>query len=279
MEQKEAEYQEFKKKYEEVLSVNKDVESIVNQKVESFKQELVTKREEVEHLRQLLDEKDKVIRTISVAHTHYKQKLESIKEELMYYQNEKENLSKKLTTMEKGDSKSAFSVNKSLTDQNKKLLGTIMTLLNSTRASKKKNLSNSVKNSTVLLSKARRLSAPSPSKKRKSSKRKIKKLEFSAGSKKSKLLKRGRNIVPNETAPFPMMFQQFTPLMSTSKDKNLQMYTQKFRTEKHDLLEANAKIQALQKYINKLKQENTKAKEKYRKMRSVIQNFNLGNFR
>lgn len=50
------------------------------------------------------------------------------------------------------------------------------------------------------------------------------------------------------------------------------MYTQKFKTDKHDLHEAQVKNMALQKIVNKLKGENTQVREKYRRMHKIIDN-------
>ena len=52
----------------------------------------------------------------------------------------------------------------------------------------------------------------------------------------------------------------------------MQIYTQKLRTDKHDLHEAQAKILVLQKVINKLKTENGQVREKYRRMHEIIDN-------
>lgn len=147
------------------------------------------------------------------------------------------------------------------------------------KKSVKRAFSNSMKNSTVLLSQARRLSSPSPSKKRKSSKRKIKRRKFSSGTRKSKYFKHGRNMLPNETSPFPILFNQLTPLMSNATDKNLQLYTQKFRTDKQDLHDLKVKINNMQKYISSLKIENTRIREKYKKLRRVIEKVHHGNVR
>lgn len=205
----------------------------------------------------------------------------------MFNQSEKENLSRKLNIIEKGDSKGALLQNESLKEQNKKLLQALMKLLktsegvdrSASKKSVKRAFSNSMKNSTVLLSQARRLSSPSPSKKRKSSKRKIKRRKFSSGTRKSKYFKRGRNMLPNETSPFPLLFNQLTPLVSNATDKNLQLYTQKFRTDKQDLHDSKVKINNMQKYISSLKIENTRIREKYKKLRRVIEKVHHGNVR
>lgn len=144
----------------------------------------------------------------------------------------------------------------------------------------KRPLSNSMKNSTVTLSHARRLSSPSPGKKKKvSSKRKIKRRKMSSGPRKSKFFKRGRNLLTSETSPFSIMFNQLTPLISNVKDKNLQVYSQKFRTDKQDLHDAKSQINNLQKYISSLKIENTRIREKYKRIRKVIDNVHSENIR
>ena len=255
--QEEKETRDFK--YKEAQKILKDPESYVSQKLNETMVQVKNQRKENDRLQELLKGKESTIRNITVAHTQFKQQLESMKEELFYNQNEKENLSRKLNTIEKGEvKKSAHVENESLREQNKKLLQTLMKLLKSSEAvnrstskkTVKRPLSNSMKNSTVLLTNMRRLSSPSPTKKRKSSKRKIKKRKMSSGTRKSKLFKRGRNILTSETSPFSLMFNQMTPLVNNARDKNLQMYTQKFRTDKQDLHDAKAKINNLQKYIN-----------------------------
>ena len=57
----------------------------------------------------------------------------------------------------------------------------------------------------------------------------------------SSKLKQGRNIAASDTSPFPLMMNQMTPLVSQGKDKSMQMYTQKYRTDKHDLHDAQVK--------------------------------------
>ena len=169
--------------------------------------------------------------------------------------------------------------NESLRDQNRKLLQTLMKLLKSndivdppgSKKIVKRNLSKSMKNSTILLSQTRKLSSPSPTKKRKSSKRKIKRRKSSSGTRKPKFIKQGRNMVPNETSPYPLIFNQLTPLLSSSKDKNLQMYTQKFRTDKQDLHDAKSTINTMQKYISGLKIDASRIKDKYRRMRKELE--------
>lgn len=161
-----------------------------------------------------------------------------MKDELVYNKSEKEGLARKLSTIEKTDCKN-------LRKQSKKI--------------HKRTFSSSMKNSTILLSHARKLSSPSPGKgKRKTSKRRIKKRKMSSGTRKSKFFKQGRNV------------NQLTPLVSNAKDKNLQMYTQKFRTGQQDLHDAKAKLNNMQKYIGGLKFEVSKAKDKYRKMRKLL---------
>ena len=61
---------------------------------------------------------------------------------------------------------------------------------------------------------------------------------------------------------------------NNTRDKNLQIYTQKFRTDKQDLHDAKAMINKLQKYIGSLKTENRKIKEKMKKMKSALENAN-----
>jgi hypothetical protein len=143
----------------------------------------------------------------------------------------------------------------------------------------KRPLSNSMKNSTVTLSHARGLSSPSPGKKKKSSKRKIKRRKMSSGVRKPKFFKRGRNMLTSETSPFSVMFNQLTPLVNNAKDKNLQMYTQKFRTDKQDLHDAKSQINNLQKYISSLKIENTRIREKYKRIRKIIDHAHSENIR
>jgi len=169
--------------------------------------------------------------------------------------------------------------NESLRDQNRKLLQTLMKLLKSndimdipsSKKVVKRNLSKSMKNSTILLGQTRKLSPPSPSKKRKTSKRKIKRRKSSSGTRKPKLIKNGKNMIQTETSPYPLIFNQLTPLMSSAKDKNLQMYTQKFRTDKQDLHDAKSQINTMQKYISALKIEASRIKDKYRRMRKELE--------
>lgn len=267
------------KMYEEVAYIKEDPESYVNQKLESARQKLSEREVELSELQKVLQEKEDEIRYISVAHMQFKEQLEGVREELLFNQSEKEVLSRKLTLIEAGDSKKALVQNENLKEQNQKLLQAMMKLLNtsdkvnktSSKKTVKRYFSNSMKNSTVLLSQARRLSSPSPSKKRKSSsKRKIKRRKFSSGTRKAKYFKRGRNMQPNETSPFPIMFQQLTPLISHAGDKNLQMFTQKFRTDKQDLHDARTKINSMQKFISNLKIDNTRARDKYRKLRKML---------
>lgn len=273
------------KEYKEVMQIKEDPESYINERIRHIRNQFNEKSSEVDSLKHILEEKENTIRNISIAHTQFKQQLENIREELMYNQSEKENLSKKLNNIERGDSRGKNVLTENLREQNKKLLQTCMKLLKTNESvhkstSKKvvkRPFSNSMKNSTVLLSQARRLSSPSPSKKRKSSKRKIKRRKFSSGARKSKYFKRGRNMLPNETSPFPIMFHQLTPLVSNSKDKNMQMYTQKFRTEKQDLHDAKVKITNLQKYISGLKIEDTRIREKYKKVKKILENINVEN--
>ena len=159
----------------------------------------------------------------------------------------------------------------------------------------KRHLSNSFKNSTLQLSSTRRMSSPSPSKKRKISKRKIKKRKFSSmsntgfsGSNKlllsmifigieSSKLKRTKQINPSDTSPFPLMINQFTPLVNQNAENNMHVYTQKFRTDKHDLHDAQAKIHSLQKILNKSKSENHQVREKYKRMHTILDNTALRN--
>lgn len=95
-----------------------------------IKQELESKKKEISLLNQSLNEKESTIRNISIVHTQFKQQLEIIKEELMLNQNEKDTLSKKLSNIEKVDSKTAALQNENLREQNKKLLSTLIKLLN-----------------------------------------------------------------------------------------------------------------------------------------------------
>jgi len=240
---------------------------------------LIEKDKELKNLNEILKVKESNIRKISVAHTQFKQQLETVREELLYNQNEKENLSRKLTTIEKWDGNTTHMQNESLRDQNRKLLQTLMKLLKSndimdipsSKKVVKRNLSKSMKNSTILLGQTRKLSPPSPSKKRKTSKRKIKRRKSSSGTRKPKLIKNGKNMIQTETSPYPLIFNQLTPLMSSAKDKNLQMYTQKFRTDKQDLHDAKSQINTMQKYISALKIEASRIKDKYRRMRKELE--------
>lgn len=195
--------------YKELIKIKEDPESFVNQKLEVFNKKLQEKEIELHRMKAALKDKETTIRSISIAHTEFKQQLESVREELMYNQSERETLSRKLNIIEKGDSKSALLQNESLREQNKRLLAALMKLLkteelvqkSSSKKIVKRHLSNSMKNSTILLSNSRKLSSPSPSKKRKSSKRKIKRRKSSSGTRKAKFFKPAK-IFQNETAPY-----------------------------------------------------------------------------
>jgi hypothetical protein len=261
--------------FKELIKVKEDPENFINQKLDDFNKKLQIKEAELHRMKLTLKDKETTIRSISIAHTEFKQQLESLREELLFNQSERETLSRKLNIIEKGDSKGALLQNENLREQNKKLLAALMKLLkteelvqkSSSKRIVKRQLSNSMKNSTILLSHSRKLSSPSPSKKRKSSKRKIKRRKSSSGTRKAKFFKPPK-ILPNETVPY-LAFNQLTPLVRTTKDKNLQMYTQKFRTDKQDLHDARVKISQLQKYISCLKLEITRAKDKYRRLRKA----------
>jgi len=135
-------------------------------------------------------------------------------------------------------------------------------------------MSNSLKNSTILINQTRRLSSPSPSKKRKLSKRKIRKRKFSSGARKSKqkVLKRGRNLFASDTASFPLMLQQLTPLVGQTKDPNFQMHTQKIKVDRNELTEAHSKMREFQMIIKNLKSENKKLKSQISSLEKQLDN-------
>ena len=274
--------------YKEAQQIKNDPDSYISQKLKEMNTQLGNKNKENEKLKEIIERKELTIRNITIAHTQFKQQLEGMEEELVYNQNEKENLSRKLNNIEKGDSKSTVIQIENLKEQNRKLLQTLMKLLKTNeevtksslpKKSIRRPLSNSMKNSTILLSDIRRLSSPSPVKKRKTSKRKIKKRKNSSGTRKTKYFKRGRNMLTSETSPFSLMFNQLTPLVNNARDKNLQMYAQKFRTDKQDLHDAKAKINNLQKLINNLKVEINRIREKYKKVKNALENANSENYK
>ena len=86
-------------------------------------------------------------------------------------------------------------------------------------------------------------------------------------------------MLTSETSPFSLMFNQLTPLVNNARDKNLQMYAQKFRTDKQDLHDAKAKINNLQKLINNLKVEINRIREKYKKVKIALENANSENYK
>ena len=227
-----------------------EYEKSCKEQVSLMSKQLSEREKQIQDLQTIISKKDSKIKSFSATQAKFKKQLEIMKDELVFNKSEKEGLARKLSTIEKQDCKS-------LRKHSKKV--------------QKRAFSNSMKNSTILLSHARRLSSPSPGKgKHKTSKRRIKKRKMSSGTRKSKLFKQGRNALTSETSPFSLMFNQLTPLVSNAKDKNLQMYTQKFRTGQQDLHDAKAKLNNMQKYIGGLKFEISKAKEKYRKMRKLL---------
>lgn len=159
--------------YQEAVLIKNDPDSYISKKLEQTKAEIKHRIKENERLQVLLQEKESTIRSITMAHTEFKYQLDTMKEELFYNKNEKENLSRKLNNIEKNDNKTVTIQNESLKDQNRKLLQTLMKLLktneevtkpSSSKKTVRRPLSNSMKNSTLVLGNIHRLSSPSPSK-------------------------------------------------------------------------------------------------------------------
>ena len=86
-------------------------------------------------------------------------------------------------------------------------------------------------------------------------------------------------MVQSETSPFSRMFNPLTPLMKNGHEKNIQMYSQHFRTDKQDLHDAKAMINNLQTSISNLKSENRKIREKFKKVKRVLENAQSDTYR
>ena len=102
-----------------------------------FRAELQKKNIEIEKLNSMLAKKDSVIKSLSISHCQFKAQFEMIKEELTLEQNEKENLNKRLSWISKVDGKTAALQNENLREQNKKLLSTLIKMLNTTEENAK----------------------------------------------------------------------------------------------------------------------------------------------
>lgn len=167
-----------------MLKLSQDTETIVAERIRPIQDQLDQKDLEIERMNKIVKSKDKTIRNISMAHTKYQQELESARDELMIARKEKEKVERKMSNFERDDKNHSFVMpnNPNALSQTFKSLKAVKS---TSKRLSKRHLSNSMKNSTLLIHQARRLSSPSPAKKKKNSKKKIKKRKFSSGTRKS----------------------------------------------------------------------------------------------
>lgn len=198
----------------------------------------------------IINSKEKIIKQISLAQAQYKQELESVKDELLISKREREKAEKRISNLERDDLKRSFVLPSNVTSLSQTFKSLKNTKSNSKRLSKR-HLSNSMKNSTLLIPQAKRLNSPSPSKKKKNSKKRIKKRKFSSGTRKS-----SQNVNP----------QIYTKL-DALYNKNLQAVQ---LGQRIDLHQSKVKIQELQKVLSNLKKENLNLKSKLTNQEAYI---------
>lgn len=140
-EQQESELKTMRTKYDEMYEYYTETEKVVTKRIEGIESNLHMKEEEVVRLKQILYNKEDVIRKISIAYEQAKNNLESYIDEIEY-------LNHRLTETDNREFNKLVYDNQNLRQQNKQLLTMLMNHLTKVNRSKsdrkKKKLENTL---------------------------------------------------------------------------------------------------------------------------------------
>lgn len=88
--------QEMKVKYDEMYEMHTDTEKVVGDRIKKVEDNLYMKEEEVSRLKELVYQKETIIRNISGAHEQHKMNIEKLEDEIYYHQSETNKVQSKL---------------------------------------------------------------------------------------------------------------------------------------------------------------------------------------
>jgi hypothetical protein len=119
-------------KYDEMYELYYDTEQVVNKKMSAVQHALSIKDQEVIKLKQILYEKEDMIRKVSIAYEQYKSNIETYEDEITYLKTENMRLLNNIALIQKHDKNNLFFQVQNLKLQNKQLLQALMNHLTKT---------------------------------------------------------------------------------------------------------------------------------------------------